>query len=177
MIVIQSLLIIGGQGLEGLLSYCEWVTVPVFINYDCNLKSATYWRPCGLLNYLMVCSAVNEWRLLCPSFINYDCDPKSASCWVWVFHLFDGVICCEWGKAHVWNITASLRRPCGFLNQLILYSSVNKRMYMMCINFLLVVVETLLLMRDLVGLNDLMWWSAVNEWMLPCLINYDCDWK
>ena len=101
MIVIQSLLIIGGQGLEGLLSYCEWVTVPVFINYDCNLKSATYWRPCGLLNYLMVCSAVNEWRLLCPSFINYDCDPKSASCWVWVFHLFDGVICCEWGKASV----------------------------------------------------------------------------
>ena len=46
---------------------CEWVKVPVSINYDCDPKSASYSRPYWLLNYLMVLSAVNEWRLLCGS--------------------------------------------------------------------------------------------------------------
>ena len=34
------------------------------INYDCDPKSVSYWRSCGLLNNLMVLSAVNEGRLL-----------------------------------------------------------------------------------------------------------------
>ena len=37
---------------------------PVSINYDCDPKSVSYWRPCGPLNNLMVLSAVNEGRLL-----------------------------------------------------------------------------------------------------------------
>ena len=39
----------------------------VFINYGCDSKSDSYWRAYGLLNYLILWSAGNEVRLLCPS--------------------------------------------------------------------------------------------------------------
>ena len=106
----KACLLLEGRRLRGLLSYSEWVTVPVFINNDCNLKSFSYWRPCGLLNYLMVCSAVNEWRLLCPSFINYDCDPKSAFCW----------------------------RPCGFLKYLMVLSALNEGR-LLCVSTMIII--------------------------------------
>ena len=104
----KACLLLEGRRLRGLLSYSEWVTVPVFINNDFNLKSCSYWRPCGLLNYLMVCSAVNEWRLLCPSFINYDCDPKSAFCWI------------PCGFFEYLKVLSA----CGLLNHLMLWSNV-----------------------------------------------------
>ena len=36
----------------------------MFIIFNCDPKSVYYWRPCGLLNNLMVLSAANEGRLL-----------------------------------------------------------------------------------------------------------------
>ena len=73
---------------------------PWCINFDRDPKSDFYWMPCGLLNNLMVLSAVNEGRLLIVTILilmklllsggeflnmkvpvsnNYDCDGKSPS--------------------------------------------------------------------------------------------------
>ena len=116
MIVIQSLLLTGGlAGLSTILWYdMRWMgenLCPSFINFDCDPKSASYWRSCRFLNSLMAFSAVNEERLLCVSTmiiikllltgggyliistiwssewvkasvsINHDSDGKSASYW------------------------------------------------------------------------------------------------